>query len=288
MTSFRDLEASIESSQPREYCRIAYGTTEHLIAFADRDIVTAEGKIYKAVAADRGQIAVAGAGKSTALELTLPLDHAFVKRYLSQGTPPRLITFTLWRQQADGSVEQQFVGEITSMNVDDDNTSAVFRVPSRASESLLRVIPNVTCGKTCPHMLFDSMCKVERVLGTTYFSTTVTSKTGREIRLSLAAPFGPYRSDWAEGGEVHHPSSGERMTVIDQADDNPGVLTTTTLTQQAPIVEMKVGDTVEVYAGCDHTLETCVNKFNNRQNFGGLPHMQKANPFVPGTGSEAL
>lgn len=34
------------------------------------------------------------------------------------------------------------------------------------------------------------------------------------------------------------------------------------------------GDTFEIYAGCDKTLETCKTKFNNVVNFGGFPHIQ--------------
>lgn len=34
-----------------------------------------------------------------------------------------------------------------------------------------------------------------------------------------------------------------------------------------------VGDTFSVQAGCDKTLETCKNKFNNVVNFGGFPHI---------------
>ena len=34
-----------------------------------------------------------------------------------------------------------------------------------------------------------------------------------------------------------------------------------------------VGDTFEIVGGCDKTLETCKNKFNNVLNFGGFPHI---------------
>lgn len=34
------------------------------------------------------------------------------------------------------------------------------------------------------------------------------------------------------------------------------------------------GDTFEIFAGCDKTLDTCKNKFNNVLNFGGFPHIK--------------
>jgi uncharacterized phage protein (TIGR02218 family) len=39
----------------------------------------------------------------------------------------------------------------------------------------------------------------------------------------------------------------------------------------ALLFPVTVGDSFELIAGCDHTLETCVSKFNNRTNFGGAP-----------------
>ena len=37
---------------------------------------------------------------------------------------------------------------------------------------------------------------------------------------------------------------------------------------------VNAGDTFEIQAGCDKTLETCKTKFNNIYNFGGFPHIQ--------------
>ena len=41
-----------------------------------------------------------------------------------------------------------------------------------------------------------------------------------------------------------------------------------------PFSPVAVGDTLELLAGCDHTLQTCKQKFNNVPNFGGFPHLQ--------------
>lgn len=37
---------------------------------------------------------------------------------------------------------------------------------------------------------------------------------------------------------------------------------------------IQAGDTFEIQAGCDKTLETCKSKFNNVNNYGGFPHIQ--------------
>jgi hypothetical protein len=84
-------------------------------------------------------------------------------------------------------------------------------------------------------------------------------------------------------GEIVHLASGERMTIRDQTDLNPGFSTVTTLSMQLPIVDMKIGDAVEVYAGCQWDPSTCNDKFDNIEHHGGYPYSPKDNPFVDGS-----
>lgn len=37
---------------------------------------------------------------------------------------------------------------------------------------------------------------------------------------------------------------------------------------------VNTGDQFQIYTGCDKTLTTCKNKFNNVVNFGGMPHLR--------------
>lgn len=51
------------------------------------------------------------------------------------------------------------------------------------------------------------------------------------------------------------------------------------VTLTRPLHELSVGDTVALYPGCDHLKETCKNKFNNLDNFGGFPWIPSKNPY---------
>jgi hypothetical protein len=44
-------------------------------------------------------------------------------------------------------------------------------------------------------------------------------------------------------------------------------------------VDMRVGDTIFAFPGCDRTVDTCVGKFDNLVNMGGFPHSPGRNPF---------
>ena len=45
-------------------------------------------------------------------------------------------------------------------------------------------------------------------------------------------------------------------------------------------IDLSVGDTISVLAGCDRTWQTCYSKFNNIINFGGFPYLPLENPYI--------
>jgi hypothetical protein len=285
--SFDSLESSVEQSQPREYFTITHGTTTYNNAFASRDLVIG-GTIYTAIAAARGELNPAGAGKVTELMLTLPIDHAFCKRYTQQGVPPKIITVVVSRQQSDNSTDQIWAGYVHSMSVDDNCTEATFRCSSRAIESTLRVVPTIAAGKTCPLIWSSARCGVVRSgtgpTGLSHVTTvTVIAVNGRDVQVDLTAipAADALRSGWATGGELKHIASGEIMTIRTQTDFSPGVSTLATLSLQAQIIGMGVGDSIEVAAGCSREIFTCNAKFGNKQRFGGFPALPTQNPFTP-------
>lgn len=284
--SFYDDEASAEDSQPREYYVIAIGNPAPVgeityIASGNRDIEIS-GRIYTAVAMARSEIGVAAAGQGKELSLILPVDHALVRRYLRGGVPPKTITVTVYRLQVtSGESETIWTGRVTSMAV--DGRVAKFRIPSRATESMLRVIPSVTAGRQCPHILYDDMCRVSRSgshAGLAHVvSTTVIYVDGRTVRVNLGNV--ARNGDWAVNGELYHEDSTERMSIRDQNDLSPGSSAVADLTLQMAIPGMAVGDGIQVYAGCDKFIETCNARFGNRHNFGGFNKMPTKNLWSP-------
>jgi uncharacterized phage protein (TIGR02218 family) len=52
------------------------------------------------------------------------------------------------------------------------------------------------------------------------------------------------------------------------------------LTLVAPMVGLTAGDAVQLYAGCDHTMAHCKDRFGNLDNFGGFPFIPVKNPFT--------
>lgn len=289
----------IQSNGFREYASISYGPTTHNIAFSDRDLVVG-GVIYTAIASDHGSVSVPATGSQKDLTLTLPIDHAFVSRYMQQGIPPSKIAVTIYRQNDDLSTEQRFSGEVDGVSFDDECTEATFRIVSSMSRIALRTIPSIVVGRSCAHTLFEGMCgngitrDGTNPDGVVYkCTTTVLFADGRDVKVDLTNVPAAYvrRAQWCVLGELVHTASGERRTISGQADLNPGTGTVTYLSLHVPIVEMRSGDSVDIYPGCDHDLRGdygCNLMFGNRQNFGGFPMLPDKDPFIPGSpGSES-
>lgn len=283
--SIESIEASEQDSQPRELIYIVHGATSYRLTSAVRD-VTYDGDLYEAAAVSRGELGaplVGSAGDSECI-ITLPIDHPLVRRYLQMLVPPLRVAVTVSRLYPDDSIETVWSGDITSMSVDDENTMASFRVASGGAEAVEQLLPTISVSRTCPYILYGAGCNVSRsasVDGLAHsVSTTVIAVNGRDVRVDLQDT--DRGDDWAALGELVVTSgtaSGERMSIREQNDPNPGISSVAVLSLQLPIPGLKVGDAVTVYAGCDHSIGTCRVKFDNKQSFGGLPAMPVANPF---------
>jgi uncharacterized phage protein (TIGR02218 family) len=123
--------------------------------------------------------------------------------------------------------------------------------------------------RQCPHVLYGAACGVNQTL----FKTigTVANISGSVIQVNAAGGFddGHFAGGFVEWNSSAGVSDNRLIT------DHISV----TLTLTAPIIGLAVGDTVNLYPGCDHTLSTCKNKFSNNLNYGGWPYLPLLNPF---------
>lgn len=274
---FLDDEMSAENSQPREYMDIVHGTTTYRIAFGTRDMEVGS-NVYPALPAARGEVGVASSSSRKEMTLTLPSNHALVRRYCQMGNPPKKIMATLYRKQLRSGLSRVwFSGQISALEFSNDGTEATFTIPERAGEVLLRVLPTTTADRRCQNTLYDSRCKVDRTSVLFKLTTTVLYVNGRTVRYDQ----GNTAADgWAINGELVHVASGEPATVLSHGYVGlPSSIVEIEL--QMPIPGMQVGDTIEVYAGCDLSLAQCIARFANKDNFRGMPQLPQGNPHLP-------
>ncbi len=279
------IESAEQIGKFVELIDITYQLVAHRITTADHD-VSYLGVLYTATPAHRSHVGTPSVTDDSAeMELTLPIDHAFVRRYLQMLIPPLRPMVTVRRLYLPTEdIEFLWTGDITSMAVDDDNTEATFRCPPRASEAARRLLPTLAVSRSCPYFLYGPGCNVSRsasVGGLAHrVSATAIYVNGRDVRVDLGSV--SRGGTWSELGELVVTSgtgNGDRMSIRKQTDLSPGFSSVADLSMQLPIPGLKNGDSVDVYAGCDHTIDTCRVKFENKDNFGGYPQLPDENPF---------
>lgn len=130
---------------------------------------------------------------------------------------------------------------------------------------------------TCDADLGDGRCGV--VLASAALQANGTVVEYRSDRRFEAEGLETFENDFFTRGLVTFtsgPAQGQRIEVK-----------THTLHQGRAVIEcwspvrrpLDVGATFFVHAGCDKTFQTCANKFSNRENFRGFPHLP-GNDFV--------
>jgi uncharacterized phage protein (TIGR02218 family) len=124
-------------------------------------------------------------------------------------------------------------------------------------------MPRNLFSQTCVHTLYDSGCGVIRG---TYAASDVAGagSTQNTVYSGVAA------AQHTQGSLVF--TSGLNANVRATVK-SVGVGSGFNLMYPLPFAPA-LGDAFTVYAGCDHTLATCQNRFNNKANFRGFP-------FVP-------
>lgn len=265
MTSFADDEISQASSVPADgYEFVGSATTWRYTSGVTP--ITIDGNVYTPLAGlRRSLVKVGGMQDTPELTVTLPIAATVVQHYVF-ATPPRSLTFNLYRYQAtSGGFEQQWTGEVVGINPSGE--MATMTIPSAFGSRLSTNVPSGTLRKTCAHFLFDDRCRVSAAAFD--FGTTVSTVDDRTI---VVASVDGHIDDYYRAGKIVRDSDGESRAIISQIG--------TTLLIASPFRTLAGTNPVTLYAGCDHTHTTCESKFSNLANFGGFPTMPIVNPFV--------
>jgi hypothetical protein len=132
-------------------------------------------------------------------------------------------------------------------------------------------LPFAVASRTCNHAHYDNGCQEPRG-GANQISPTVASVSADGLTITISS-IGGKPDQWAQFGEIVRVADGERRLVRSQIG--------TALVIDRRFLTLANGNALEVHAGCDHTVETCRDKFDNVTNFGGHPDLPVGNPTAP-------
>lgn len=260
--AYADDERSTRDGDPRELVEFLGPQIAYRYSLGDE--IVHEGHVYSPLPISLSPVGVSGTVDPPALDVRLPVSANVVTDY-GFGSPPRTLRLRVHRRQTR-SAEWRVIWDGVVVGVKPSGRWAVVRSESQVGRRLSTTLPSVTVQRHCNHFLYDRHCRVDRL---TYdFTALVTNVNGASVTLNS---IGIAPDQWFRAGEIVRDVDGERRAIVDQVG--------AVLKLSSPFNHLANGDGVTLYAGCDHTVGTCSDRFNNLVNFGGHPSVPSSNPW---------
>lgn len=270
--TYEAREISSFGGAPISYYEITWGNTVWRYTSAETDrilTILAVPQTFTAIAiSDSGM--VQGGSSNNDLTVTAPANIPLAD--LFQSTPPSdEIKLTL-RRAHDGDPEAfiHWKGFVRNVKRSEDGTSIDI-----IGLSILAMFESqglrLAWTRGCPHILYDSECRANPE--DFVVETEIISMTGNSITV---ADSGGHDAGWFTGGYIEWEANDDGTL------DRRGIMASTsatTLVLLGTTYRLEVGMTVRMYPGCDLTTQTCDEKFDNLENYGGIEQMTGKNPF---------
>lgn len=266
--TYQAFDASSYNGQPVEMLEIQYGEGDGNIVrttSGDRDVVIG-GKTYQAFTTTRDNFDDEGnPDDAKQLSIRVPRDHPFILEFDQREFPlmvavrikrahlndPDLGTFNIWSGRLVGvSFEHPWM------------VLGCEKIATALSQTGCRI----RYMRQCPHPLYMPRCWADKdtLKATPLVTQLSANKAEVTVALSPAPPAGYY-----VGGILLF--EGLSRFIIKQ---NGSVLTLS-----RPLLSLDVGERVTLHPGCDRLASTCLNKFNNLDNYGGFDFIPPKGPF---------
>ncbi|OHT25812.1 phage tail protein [Providencia stuartii] len=208
-------------------------------------------------------------GETSNLDITLPSSSEVA--LLFRGVPPsNPVKVLIHRWHVDdraGEFRTIWLGTINEVKRQSIDQAKL--LTTSVAGTFTRSGLRLTYGRACPYALYDHHCRVNP-LTVMVPSVPIVALDGAAITVTFPGTFtGGYFSggyiEWDDDGyterrglRVH---SGNQLALFGGTD------------------RLAVGMKVNVFPGCDRTIKTCDEKFNNSLNYGGQPHMPGKSPY---------
>lgn len=264
--AYTDYEYSNELGKPMSLFRFSLGSEEWLFTSGDVSVFQGDDEFVPTYIR-AGRLTRTGESNKSVMDVHIAANNPLSLKFL-EGWLSGVMLVTVYRNHyGDNDHVVQWKGRVVSCKWEQNEATlscdSAFTLFKRAG---LRRHYQVLC----PHILYSQgrgNCNVDK---TSYqVDGTVASVGGNIISVN---GIGGYPNGYFTAGMVlvngtyrlitAHVDNG--LTLIDRID---GVVD---------------NDVISMWPGCDRSLTTCGNKFNNTNNFGGLPYLPMKNPFGNG------
>lgn len=173
-----------------------------------------------------------------------------------------------WNDLTGGTIVQQ-VGWIGDVSVEGD----VFVAEVRGRGQNLKTKLGQLYSPTCRALLGDARCTVNL----TPFKVTSSVNTVSSNTLFGVASLGGHIVDYFKKGKIIW-SSGLNAGITTEINTNPTTSSISLLF--SPPFAISIGDTLDIYPGCDKSIATCRDVYSNIVNFRGEPYIPNSTSIV--------
>lgn len=259
--TYTTYEQSVADGQPVELYRFAQGINRWLYTSGQAPVDYLS-ETYQPLTLARGAIEQANEIHRNGIEITLPRDCPVAALFIA-APPEGIVSVTIYRKHlGDTEFITYWKGRVTAARF---SGSVVQLKCEPIATSLKRVGLRARYQLLCRHVLYSASCGALRE--SYRVDGTVASVSGTQLTVAAAA--GQANGYFVAG--MLSSAAGLRMITAHAGSS---------LTLAAPLISLKVGDAVSLFAGCDHTTAQCAGRFNNLDNFGGFPFIPVKNPFA--------
>jgi uncharacterized phage protein (TIGR02218 family) len=235
--------------------------------------ITVAGVDFEAVPISDNGFTKSGEADGDTYEVTLPNTTGIA--LLFNGTPPTdaisVRVRQVHRDPSSGELSNApilWVGTISGYRNTDMNMRTI--LCDTLSITFSRGGLRLSYGSQCPHMLYDSQCRVNKEAYRVPVAN-ITVVNGRQLSAPEVLAHDP---GWFDGGFIEWilPNGVIERRGLEASLGN--VLdvfgTTDNIIHLQPAV---------LYPGCNRTMGQCIDKFENVLNFGGFPYLPGKSPF---------
>jgi len=271
--TYEQYEESVEGSQPVEIYTIILGATTYKYTSAEDD-VTVNANTYNAIAISRSKIGRGQDSRKNTLEIKVPGNNPIAIQYISNVPGQRGYVLVQRYQRSDGSspeIINIFEGKLSRVEFIDDAKIAKITV-TPISAAISRQIPRYVFSAQCNNILFDDNCGISKTNPLYWYQGTISAVSDNIITVSGLGS--THSSGWANAGVVEILSGSDSRLVTNHTGDNLELL--------LPFPVNILGSTVDVYAGCGHSIAVCKTDFDNVINFKGCAFVPHRNIFESG------
>ena len=272
MPSFIESEYSRELGSPVELYDIMVGSNRwHYTNSVE--VEELGGTQYTPLAIKRGETEDTGDATKANIEITVPAN-TIISETFKAAIPSEPISLTIrqFHRNAPPNIDPAlrlavvWKGKIVGVSWRGDE---MVMTSESIFASLLRTGVTRKYSRQCTHTLYGGACQLQRqdwvvhAIPSAVNGVVLTIAHGKDVGW-FAGGYAVYRN--AQTGAT------ERRVI--KAND------ASTVTLLAHPIGMVAGETeIALYAGCDHTVGACMNKFDNVINYGGQPFIPIMNPF---------